>query len=392
MGAGHGEVGRVGHEVGDPLVELPVDRFALVGLRDQRRAAAGGAVHGEVDARVAHGADDLVLDLVLRAKRPGHRAVGSREHVLDLPHRVLRPSRSPVPKAPEAAGGRNGVVLDHPLQHAGVVGVDPERQPLPSRCGLQRRRLRGRQQLEVGGQPGRALVALGQPEVVHAPVRLDDRGKDPGQGVVAGKPGRVVVGGRLRGRGRARRADPQRRRHRQASHARKARAAALQDRRQEAQQRKEAAGEEEPRQGVSGRLLGAPEEGLGEEGVDGSPRKDADRRRRRVGGPLHGQESRTEVEDVERHQGDQAEGQEPLEAVATHRGVQPGQRLGVASGQAPHGVPSQAPGQGERPVRAQIGGDGVVQRPPRQAEDGAAGQGEDRARNRQRGGGRRRPR
>src|SRR5262249_54001577 len=87
-----------------------VQALAVVGLRTHRRAAAGAAIDGEMDARLAElPAPDLVFAGVqANGAASGHVAPALEElAVARLPHR------------------RDRILGDYSVQGEGVVGVDP---------------------------------------------------------------------------------------------------------------------------------------------------------------------------------------------------------------------------------------------------------------------------
>ena len=101
-----------GEEAPELVVELVVDRGAVVRLVAQRGARCGPAYESPVDARITEASDLAVLDVVERQLLAGHGRPGLAEATGEPEHRIDRLTRS--------SGGQ--------VEGPGVVEIQPQRQ------------------------------------------------------------------------------------------------------------------------------------------------------------------------------------------------------------------------------------------------------------------------
>src|SRR5688572_21086414 len=179
------------------LVKLGLELLGGEGLVAQRGAAHRGAVDGRVQARVLElTAQDLVLDVVQR-------------QVLVLAVRAVRPHRDEAlvedrvePERPvELADALQRVMIDHPLDAEGVVGVDPEGEALRLAPAAELGRRHRDQAGEVGVEAGAVLLQLGVVEAAVANAGAQDLA--PGRMRVVERAGRGLREGARPQRGRA---------------------------------------------------------------------------------------------------------------------------------------------------------------------------------------------
>ena len=152
-------VGFAPDQGGDRRVQLGLQSVTRVRSRRQDRTRARRAVHREVDSRLTHGADNVVLDRIERPHAASHVAELPVERIGNLANRVRGHTAHPIHDAAQAAPPLDRIVVDDQPQGTGVVGVDPK-----GELCVPRRRTEG---------GGRCPTQLGQVRIESIPIRLE---------------------------------------------------------------------------------------------------------------------------------------------------------------------------------------------------------------------------